>query len=137
MPQGGTAQRIPPAATSRSDDIDDYTHPQLHETPIGFKSLGELLRSAHGPNLLRVKGIVKIAENPDQPVVIHGVQHVFHPPAQLAVWPDSDHRTRMVFIVRDIAPTMISGLFDAFLGKPRVDTPDRTALLDNPLATHR
>ena len=82
----------------------------------------ELLRSAHGPNLLRLKGIVKIAETPEQPVVIHGVQHVFHPTAQLEAWPDEDHRTRMVFIVRDIAPKTISGLFEAFLGTRRRST---------------
>jgi len=98
-----------------------------------FDMFLDLLRSAHGPNLLRVKGIVKIAENPEQPVVIHGVQHVFHPPAQLEAWPDADRRTRMVFIVRDIAPTMISGLFDAFLGNTLVDQPDRDAVVDNPL----
>ena len=98
-----------------------------------FDMFLELLRSAHGPNLLRLKGIVKIAENPEQPVVIHGVQHVFHPTAQLAAWPDADHRTRMVFIVRDIAPATISGLFDAFLGAAQVDQPDRAALVDNPL----
>src|SRR5579883_140183 len=98
-----------------------------------FDMFLELLRSAHGPNLLRVKGIVKIAENPEQPVVIHGVQHVFHPAAQLAAWPDADHRTRLVFIVRDIAPATISGLFDAFLGAAQVDKPDRAALVDNPL----
>ncbi|HEY1153985.1 MAG TPA: GTP-binding protein, partial [Pseudolabrys sp.] len=39
----------------------------------------ELLRATHGPNLLRMKGIVNVAEMPDTPVVIHGVQHVFHP----------------------------------------------------------
>jgi G3E family GTPase len=98
-----------------------------------FDMFLELLRSAHGPNLLRVKGIVKIAENPEQPVVIHGVQHVFHPPAQLEAWPDEDHRTRLVFIVRDVKPTMISGLFDAFAGKAQVDQPDRAAIVDNPL----
>jgi G3E family GTPase len=98
-----------------------------------FDMFLELLRSVHGPNLLRVKGIVKIAENPEQPVVIHGVQHVFHPPAQLEAWPDEDHRTRLVFIVRDIKPTTISGLFDAFAGKAQVDQPDRAAIVDNPL----
>jgi len=98
-----------------------------------FAMFLELLRSAHGPNLLRLKGIVKIAEAPERPVVIHGVQHVFHPPAQLDAWPDEDHRTRMVFIVRDIAPATISGLFDAFLGAAQVDRPDRAALVDNPL----
>jgi G3E family GTPase len=98
-----------------------------------FDMFLELLRSAHGPNLLRLKGIVKIAETPDRPVVIHGVQHVFHPTAQLDGWPDDDHRTRMVFIVRDIAPAAIRGLFDAFLGAAAVDRPDRAALVDNPL----
>ena len=98
-----------------------------------FAMFLDLLRSAHGPNLLRLKGIVKLAEAPERPVVIHGVQHVFHPPAQLDAWPDDDHRTRMVFIVRDIAPKTISGLFDAFLGATQVDQPDRAALVDNPL----
>ena len=40
----------------------------------------DLVRSLHGPKLLRLKGIVKIAEIPDEPLVIHGVQHVMHPP---------------------------------------------------------
>jgi hypothetical protein len=39
----------------------------------------------------------------------------------------------MVFIVRDLAPIMISGLFDAFTGTAQVDTPDAAAILDNPL----
>ena len=93
----------------------------------------ELLKSVHGPNLLRVKGIVKIEETPDKPVVVHGVQHVFHPAAQLEAWPDADHRTRMVFIVRDIEPRVIRELFDAFLGRMNADRPDRAALVDNPL----
>jgi G3E family GTPase len=93
----------------------------------------ELLKSVHGPNLLRVKGIVKIEETPDRPVVIHGVQHVFHPAAQLEAWPDADRRTRMVFIVRDIEPRVIRELFDAFLGRMNTDRPDRAALVDNPL----
>jgi hypothetical protein len=28
----------------------------------------------------------------------------------------------------------VKGLFDAFLSKPSIDTPDRAALQDNPLA---
>ncbi len=51
--------------------------------------------------LLRVKGIVNIAECPDEPLVIHGVQHVFHPPLRLSRWPSDDRRTRIVFITRD------------------------------------
>jgi len=93
----------------------------------------ELLRSMHGPNLLRLKGVVKVAETPDTPMVIHGVQHVLHPSAQLERWPDGDERTRMVFIVRDIEPRRIRELFDAFLDAARPDRPDRAAIIDNPL----
>src|SRR6185312_11396201 len=48
----------------------------------------ELLRATHGEKLLRVKGIVKLAEMPDTPIVVHGVQHIFHPTARLERWPD-------------------------------------------------
>src|SRR3954447_12419479 len=93
-----------------------------------FEMFLDLTRSMHGPNLLRVKGIVKIAETPDTPIVIHGVQHIFHPPVTLNAWPDEDHRTRLVFIVNDTDPRTIEALFDAFLGQPQIDRPDRAAL---------
>ena len=57
-----------------------------------FDMFLELVRSVHGPNLLRLKGIVKLAETPASPVVIHGVQHIFHPAVRLPHWPDSDER---------------------------------------------
>jgi G3E family GTPase len=91
------------------------------------------VRSLHGPNLLRLKGIVKLAEEPGRPLVIHGVQHVFHPPVRLPAWPDRDTRTRIVLITRDIEPQTIRALFEAFLGAARVDQPDRAAIVDNPL----
>jgi G3E family GTPase len=93
----------------------------------------DLMRSMHGSDLLRVKGVVKLAEHPDRPVVIHAVQHLMHPPAVLESWPDDDHRTRMVFIVRDIDPQIIISLFNALLGKIAPDQPDRVAIEDNPL----
>jgi G3E family GTPase len=93
----------------------------------------DLLRSLHGPNLLRMKGVIRLAESPDTPLVIHGVQHVMHPPARLERWPDDDRRTRLVFIVRDVEPGVIHGLFRAFLGEAAVDRPDRAALVANPL----
>ncbi len=92
-----------------------------------FDMFLDLLRSLHGPNLLRVKGIVKIAETPDRPVVIHGVQHIFHPPATLERWPDDDHRTRLVFITRDIEEHTIRALFDAFMGAAAPTGPMRGA----------
>jgi len=93
----------------------------------------ELLRATHGAKLLRIKGIVKLAEMPDTPVVVHGVQHVFHPTARLDNWPDDDHRTRLVFITRDLPERTVRELFEAFLGVVAPDRPDRTALTDNPL----
>jgi G3E family GTPase len=93
----------------------------------------ELLRATHGDKLLRVKGIVKLAEMPGAPVVVHGVQHVFHPTAQLERWPDEDHRTRLVFITRDLPERTVRELFEVFLGAAAPDRPDRQALIDNPL----
>jgi G3E family GTPase len=87
----------------------------------------------HGPNLLRLKGVVNLAEHPDAPVVVHAVQHLMHPTVRLERWPDADHSTRLVFIVRDIEPAIISELFNAFLGAAAPDRPDRTAIADNPL----
>jgi G3E family GTPase len=97
----------------------------------------DLLRSAHGPKLLRMKGIVRLAEEPEQPVVLHMVQHVLHPPARLADWPDADRRTRLVFVTYDLEPSVIRRLLDAFLGTPGPDGPDKAALTENPLALAR
>jgi G3E family GTPase len=102
--------------------------------PAGtFHMFLDLLRSMHGPNLLRLKGIVKLAETPDKPIVIHAVQHVFHPFSQLERWPDDDHRTRIVFITRDIPERAVREMFEAFLDRAAPDRPDRAALTDNPL----
>jgi G3E family GTPase len=94
----------------------------------------ELLRATHGEKLLRLKGIVRLAEEPDQPMVLHAVQHVLHPPVRLPQWPDDDRRSRLVCVTRDLDPTVVRRLLDAFLGIPATDTPDKAALVDNPLA---
>jgi G3E family GTPase len=97
----------------------------------------DLLRSSQGAKLLRVKGLVALAEDPEHPVVIHGVQHVIHVPAVLPKWPSDDRRSRMVFIVNDVDPGYVGKLWDAFLGKPKIDQPDAAALSDNPLSLRR
>jgi len=94
----------------------------------------ELLRNAYGVNLLRVKGIVALADDMARPLVVHGLQHVFHSPQRLAAWPDDDHTTRMVFILKDMEPVFVEGLWNAAMGVPAPDRPDRQALTDNPLA---
>jgi G3E family GTPase len=90
-----------------------------HEAPVAPAALDlflELLRKAHGPSLLRVKGIVALGDDPLAPVVIQGVQHVFHPAVRLEAWPDADHSTRMVFILRDMAPTFVETLWQTLTG---------------------
>ena len=73
----------------------------------------DLLRSVHGENLLRLKGIVKLKETPASPLVIHGVQHIFHPPVRLPRWPDADRTSRLVFITRGIGRAEVENLLSA------------------------
>ncbi len=88
----------------------------IRTTPIPAIALTlflETLAEHCGRDLLRMKGILAIAESPDRPAVIHGVQHVFHPPAFLDRWPSDDRRSRLVFIVRSIPRGWIEALLDA------------------------
>lgn len=103
-------------------------------TPEAFEVFIDLLRGTHGPRLLRVKGLVALSDDPERPVAIHGVQHVFHPPHRLDAWPDSDHRTRIVFILKDLDESFVQALYASLFSWPGVDAPDAAALIDNPLA---
>jgi len=76
-----------------------------------------LLRSVHGPRLLRMKGLVQVAEHPDQPLLLHAVQQILHPPVVLDAWPDDDQRSRLVLIVKDIDEDVVQRLWQAFLGQ--------------------
>lgn len=90
-----------------------------HEAPVAAQALDgfiEWLRKAHGPKLMRVKGIVALSDDRARPLVIQGVQHLFHPPLRLAAWPDGDHTTRIVFILRDLAPHIIENAWQALTG---------------------
>ena len=62
--------------------------------------LGDL-RATYGDRLLRVKGLLQVAGE-EGPVVIHGVQHIFHPPVALRRWPDGERSSRLVMIVHDL-----------------------------------
>jgi G3E family GTPase len=93
-----------------------------------------LVRESFGAKILRIKGLVDLAESPGRPVVIQGVSHILHVPAVLPGWPDGDHRTRLVLIVDDVPRVAIERLWNAVSGRPAIDQPDMTALTDNPLA---
>jgi G3E family GTPase len=80
----------------------------IRDEPVSREALQLLLASLEthlGPRLLRVKGLVNVAEEPGQPAVIQGAQHLLHNLAWLDRWPDSDHRTRIVFITQGIEPS--------------------------------
>ncbi|MEX2202130.1 MAG: GTP-binding protein [Dongiaceae bacterium] len=73
----------------------------------------EALIAGCGPNLLRLKGVLNVADATG-PVAVHGVQHLFHPPVELPAWPDADRRSRLVVIARDIDPATVAGMFRRF-----------------------
>ena len=78
-----------------------------------FNSWVEMLITLYGGNILRIKGLLNV-DGLDQPIVIHGVQHVFHPPVRLPDWPDESRDSRIVFIVRDLKPEMFERTLKAF-----------------------
>ncbi len=106
------------------DEVDRNRHDDhisaysiIREQPIswaGFSAWLDMISKMRGDDLLRVKGIVNVIEHPDRPVVIHGVQHVFHPPVFLDRWPGDDHRTRLVFITRGIDREDIDATLQVF-----------------------
>jgi G3E family GTPase len=81
-----------------------------------FADWVEMMISLHGANLLRIKGVLNVAEAAG-PIAIHGVQHLFHPPVELPAWPDADRSSRLVFITRDIDGDTMSRSLTAFLGE--------------------
>jgi G3E family GTPase len=74
---------------------------------IGLAGALEMLVGFRSEHLLRFKAIVNIAGK-DKPTVLHGVQHVLYPEAELEKWLSDDHRSRFVFIVRDLEPEFVS-----------------------------
>jgi G3E family GTPase len=124
-----------PHAVERGNDDDrhgdhDHEHPDanrhddhirafciIRERPISWAALSnwlDALATMRGDDLLRLKAIVAVSDRPDQPVVLHGVQHLFHPPILLPKWPSEDRRTRMVFITRDLPKEAIENTLAAF-----------------------
>jgi len=101
-----------------------HQRPALHDAAIrtlslrfdkpftwaAFSAALELLATLRGPDLLRLKGIVNVD---GKPVVVQGVQHIFHDPVELDRWPSADTGTRLVFITRRIEAATIRNLLSA------------------------
>jgi G3E family GTPase len=125
------------------DDHDHHRHDEriktftlLYDRPVPFSTIEmflDLLGSAHGDKLLRMKGIIELAEDPSRPLVVHGVQSMLHPPVRLPSWPDDVRGTRLVLITLDMPEDYVRRMFAAFTNTPDIDTPDRAAIERNPL----
>ena len=86
------------------------------ETPLDWTAFGiwlSMLLQCHGENVLRVKGLLNVADV-DTPVAVHGVQHLVYPPVHLDSWPDGVRTSRIVFIVRDLDRARIEASLKAF-----------------------
>ena len=111
------------------------------EGPVQWQNfavaMGRVLQR-HGPKILRVKGLMNVAGDP-QPRVIHCVQDVAYPPVSLARWPEQspfeDHRGRLVFIVHDLAREEVAAIRSALLKAPDSAAGARSSLAVCPLPT--
>jgi len=76
----------------------------IFDSPLDWTAFGvwvSMLLHRHGADILRLKGLLNV-EGVPTPVLINGVQHIVHPPSHLEMWPDADHRSRLVFVVRGL-----------------------------------
>jgi len=89
----------------------------IRDEPVSWAGVQRwlaMLAAIRGPDLLRIKGILNVVEHPGHPVVIHGVQHLFHPHTFLPAWPDEDRRSRIVFITRNIERDLVEETLKIF-----------------------
>jgi G3E family GTPase len=111
-----------------SNDITSFC--LVREAPVRAVALSlflEALADNCGADLLRVKGIIHVAEQPDNPAIIHGVQHVFHPPVWMERWPSDDRRTRIVFIGQNIPSSWVRTLLNLLDAEVADETARRVA----------
>ncbi|HWT10607.1 MAG TPA: GTP-binding protein [Roseomonas sp.] len=99
------------------------------DTPLPWDGVAawlEMLALTRGQSILRVKGLLNIAGE-DRPVVVHGVQHVFHPPLRLAAWPEGhDHRSRLTLVLRNLPRAVVEEGLRAFVTAAREASEIRT-----------
>jgi len=96
-PPRGTLPRTPADHLSAIQSVSLYL-----ERPVYWNGLTlwlQMLPALKGDRLLRVKGLLDVE---GRPVAVHIVHAVVHEPQVLERWPDGDHRSRLVFIGRDL-----------------------------------
>lgn len=130
------AQRVPawrrPGA-GRAPGAGDETAPSRHDAGVTsfvlsfdaplpwfeFSDALDLLLQVYGARILRIKGLLNVAGDP-LPRVLQCVQHSVYPPTSLPAWPAQppydDRRSRLVFIVRELAREDVEAIFATLLG---------------------
>lgn len=89
-----------------------------HAQPIAEEKLivfQEAMRVLHGPRLLRLKGLIALADDPERPLVIHHVQSIIHRPVRLARWPSAGKQSRLVFITQGVSRQTIESFWNALV----------------------
>ncbi len=113
--QDATAQRHSGfvAEASHSDGIASFVIREKRplEWPVFQRALDTLV-SLRGPDLLRIKGLLNL-KGAKGPVVFQAVQHLIHPPVELAEWPDKDRSSRLVFITQGVSEEQVRDLLGA------------------------
>lgn len=84
-----------------------------------------------GERLLRLKGLIALAESADRPMVVHTVQHMVHEPQWLDAWPSDDRRSRIVLIGRDLPADWPVLLLDAIEAEVSVVNKQRREQISN------
>lgn len=90
-----------------------------YEEPLHWEHVANWLDAlvmAHGDQLLRVKGILSIVGR-EKPIVVQAVQHLFHPPHELEVWPGDKRLSQIVFITRALSRDFVVEVFDTIRQK--------------------
>lgn len=89
----------------------------VYDEPFAWNKIApalDMMVQTHGLNILRMKGILNV-EEVDVPVVVHAVQHLFHPPAKLDAWPGDDRRSKLVIIAKDLERAQIERILNSYL----------------------
>lgn len=90
---------------------------------VDFRSFALWLSMAsqfHGETLLRVKGLLRVEDDPG-PVVVQSVQHVVYPAYSLPQWPSEDRASRLMIITRGMSVSLVEALrasLDGLLNAP-------------------
>ncbi len=101
------------AAAEHGDGIQSFVLAEDAPVPWpAFEQTMDALVALRGPDLLRVKGLLDV-QGCRGPVVVQYVQHLAHPPVELAAWPAGKRQSRLVFITRNLPEPAVTELFRA------------------------